>query len=61
MTTMLRRFLEPPDTSFFLLGPRGTGKSTWLRQRFPNARWYDLLHSEDYIRLLADPALFLRS
>lgn len=30
--------------------PPGCGR--W----FPGARWYDLLHSEVYLRLLADPA-----
>jgi predicted AAA+ superfamily ATPase len=25
-----RRFLRGPNGSFFLFGPRGTGKSTWL-------------------------------
>jgi len=49
-----------PKRSFFLFGPRGTGKSTWLRQVLPQARWYDLLHSEVYLRLLAEPAAFRR-
>jgi len=49
-----------PDRSFFLFGPRGTGKSTWLRQVLPDARWYDLLHSDVYLRLLADPSAFRR-
>jgi ABC-type phosphate transport system ATPase subunit len=26
------RFFKAPVGSFFLFGPRGTGKSTWLRQ-----------------------------
>jgi predicted AAA+ superfamily ATPase len=50
--------LAAPRRSFFLFGPRGTGKSTWLRQAFPGARWYDLLHSEVYLRLLAEPWRF---
>jgi len=33
MLTMYARLLEVPRGSFFLFGPRGTGKSTWLRQR----------------------------
>lgn len=37
------RFLMPPQESFFLFGPRGTGKSTWLRHSFPEALWIDLL------------------
>ena len=31
------------EESFFLLGPRGTGKSTWLKDRYPNAYIIDLL------------------
>jgi uncharacterized protein len=49
-----------PDRSFFLFGPRGTGKSTWLRAVMPGARWYDLLHTDVYVRLLADPSTFRR-
>jgi predicted AAA+ superfamily ATPase len=60
MLTMYTRLMTPPTRSFFLFGPRGTGKSTWLRQAFPGARWYDLLHSDVYLRLLADPAEFRR-
>ena len=33
----------PPDESVFLWGPRKTGKSTLLRQRFPRATRFDLL------------------
>lgn len=41
-----RRFLLSPDSSFFLFGPRGTGKTTWLRQTRPDAIWVDLLDPE---------------
>ena len=41
--------------SFFLLGPRGTGKTTWLKQRFPNAIYLDLLDHALYLELLARP------
>lgn len=34
------------DTSIFLFGARQTGKSTFLRQRFPEAPYIDLLDSE---------------
>jgi predicted AAA+ superfamily ATPase len=37
------RFLKDPRQSFFLFGPRGTGKSTWLRGAFPGALHLDLL------------------
>ena len=35
---MYSRLIEPPkDKSFFLFGPRGTGKTTWVKSRFANA------------------------
>jgi uncharacterized protein len=43
----ISRFLRSPDQSFFLLGPRGTGKSTWLKKQFPNALWIDLLEPDN--------------
>lgn len=42
----LKRFLRGPSGSFFLFGPRGTGKSTWLREAHPRAIWIDLLDPE---------------
>ena len=58
MTTMYTRLLEPPKSSFFLLGPRGTGKTTWLRQKFAGATWFNLLDEGLYQRFLANPSLF---
>jgi predicted AAA+ superfamily ATPase len=55
---MIPRLLKPPSQSFFLLGPRGSGKSTWLRSEFPEAHVFDLLSEEIYQRLLAAPHLF---
>ncbi len=43
------------NKSFFLYGPRGTGKTTWLRYSFPNAIFLDLLEAEIYNVLLANP------
>ncbi|MCY4430791.1 MAG: AAA family ATPase [Rhodospirillales bacterium] len=40
------RFFDQPAGSYFLFGPRGTGKSTWLRARYPDAAWIDLLDAE---------------
>jgi len=40
---LVSRFFEIPDQSCFLFGPRGTGKSTWLRNRLPDALFLDLL------------------
>ncbi len=42
----LRRFLRGTNGSFFLFGPRGTGKSTWLRETRQEAIWIDLLDPE---------------
>ncbi|GAB4239567.1 MAG: ATP-binding protein [Deltaproteobacteria bacterium] len=52
------RLLAPPKGSFFLFGPRGTGKSTWLRATFPNAHTFDLLDESLYQSLLADIGRF---
>lgn len=49
------RFLSCPEKSFFLFGPRGTGKSTWLQTRFPDAIFLDLLAPEICRQFLAHP------
>ena len=54
---MFARQLVPPESSFFLLGARGTGKTTWIRHHFPHARSYDLLSSAESLRLARDPSL----
>ncbi len=41
--------------SFFLFGPRGTGKTTWLKHQLPEALFVNLLQSEFYNRLTANP------
>ena len=50
-----RRFLPIPTQSFFLFGPRGTGKSTWLRRQFPEALTIDLLQPDVYRDMSARP------
>ena len=47
--------LQPPSDSFFLFGPRGVGKTAWLRHTFPKALYFDLLEDRTWSRLLADP------
>lgn len=47
-----------PESSFFLFGVRGVGKSTWIRSQLPDALRFDLLDETLYQRLLADPAPF---
>lgn len=49
------RFFRPPPRSFFLFGPRGTGKTTWLRDRLPDALWVNLLQPDVYRRMAARP------
>ncbi len=50
------RFLIPPDQSFFLFGPRGTGKSTWIREHFGEKILYlDLLRMDVFRTLTANP------
>lgn len=52
---LVRRLFAAPGDSFFLFGPRGTGKSTWLRQHLPDAVTIDLLDPETYRTCLARP------
>lgn len=49
------RIINPPQGSYFLFGPRGTGKSTWLRHQYPDAMRIDLLLGEEERRFSAYP------
>lgn len=52
------RLASAPSQTFFLFGPRGSGKSTWLKKTFPQVRYLDLLSEETFQRFLVDPAAF---
>lgn len=52
---ILSRFFPLPRQSFFLFGPRGTGKSTWLRHVFPDALIVDLLRPATHRTLDSRP------
>jgi len=53
---MYARLLQPTEgQSFFLFGPRGVGKTTWLRTSFRAGLFFDLLDSHTYLQLLAAP------
>ncbi len=53
---MYIRLIKPPENkSFFLFGPRGTGKTTWVKKAFPDAVYIDLLESRLFNDLIADP------
>src|SRR5688572_32992540 len=60
MLAMFTRQLSLPARSFLLLGPRGAGKTTWLRARLPKAHWYNLLLDRELLRLMREPGLFRR-
>ena len=55
MIETIPRLLEAPKSSFFLFGPRGTGKSWWLRERLEGACFFDLLDERLHHRYLVDP------
>lgn len=57
---MIDRFFKMQDVegeSVFFFGARQTGKTTLLKQLFPDARYYDLLKSEEFERLSRRPQL----
>lgn len=57
---MFQRSLHLPPAgreTFFLWGPRQVGKSTLLRDAYPEAHWIDLLKSDEYRRYLERPHL----
>jgi len=55
---MIKRTLVPPKRqSFFLLGPRGTGKSTWLKEQFKADLVIDLLNSSQFLAYKNNPHL----
>lgn len=52
---MFNRILKLPDKSFFLLGPRGTGKTSLLRNKHFDLR-IDLLSTKDLLTFSSNPA-----
>jgi uncharacterized protein len=53
---MYSRLLNlPQNNSFFLLGPRNTGKSTLVKHNFPDALYIDLLDPEEEERFSRSP------
>ena len=57
---MINRYFKLPDVadeSVFFFGARQTGKTTLLKQLFPNERYYDLLKSDEFERLSRRPYL----
>ena len=60
VTCMYSRLLEKPEHSILLLGPRGTGKSTWIREHFAKSPRYDLLNTTEALRLSRNPELLFQ-
>jgi uncharacterized protein len=57
---LIKRLLDlklPPKQSAFLWGPRKTGKSTYLKSRFPRSLVYDFLKTDLFIELSKNPSL----
>ena len=50
-----KRYIRQPAGSFFLFGPRGTGKSTWLQHHFAAGLWINLLDPDVHRKLSAQP------
>jgi predicted AAA+ superfamily ATPase len=57
---MFKRVLSLPSpgmATFFLWGPRQTGKTTLLQVTYPGALWIDLLKADEFRRYLQNPEL----
>ncbi|MBK8869607.1 MAG: ATP-binding protein [Elusimicrobia bacterium] len=52
---MIDRLFKSPNQSFFLFGPRGTGKSTWVAGQYPRATRIDLLDDGVFREFSANP------
>lgn len=55
MEKWIPRMMELPANSCFLFGPRGTGKSSWLKKHYPDALVLDLLDANTFRVLSAKP------
>ena len=55
MNTQIDRFLDLRDESFFLFGPRGTGKTTWLNDNLGDASFVNLLEADTCLKYSANP------
>ncbi len=51
----ITRVFKDPETSYFLFGPRGTGKSTMTAKNHPDALLIDLRQADIRYRLTANP------
>ncbi len=56
---MFNRVLRPPKGSFFLFGPRGSGKSTWAKTEFQNQTYINLLYEREFTKYLINPDILI--
>ncbi|MDH4466823.1 MAG: AAA family ATPase [Bacteriovoracaceae bacterium] len=54
-----RLFGLPKDQHVFIFGPRGVGKTSWLKSNYPKAPYFDLLEAEIYFELSRKPTSLL--
>ena len=59
METTIPRCFKPPHQHYFLFGPRGTGKSTFLKATYPDAFYIDLLQPDTLRRYQARPEMLI--
>ena len=50
-----KRILKLPEDSFFLFGPRATGKTTWLKEQVAPDFYIDLLKAKEFLRFSKHP------
>jgi predicted AAA+ superfamily ATPase len=63
MIKTYQRLLKLPEKgrhSIFLFGPRGTGKTSWIKDHVPNILYFDLLETEVFNEFLANPSLLAK-
>ena len=51
-----RDFTPPVEHTYFLFGPRGTGKSRFVESFYKNGLFFDLLDARIFNELIADPS-----
>lgn len=56
----VKRYFKPPKGSYFLFGPRGTGKSTWVKDNYPNSLYIDLLMTDAFRMYSAHPEFLIK-
>lgn len=56
----IKRFFKDPKDSFFLFGPRGVGKSTFVKENYPNSLYINLLITNIFRTYCANPEILIK-